>query len=87
MPSAVLFAPGEDLPQYRLKADYLTEFGGYSHEDFVIETPVLSSEEAKSVACGETPDQAEATLDYFVACGDRLSQMTKTYHDVEAVSR
>lgn len=31
--------------------------------------------------------QAEATLDYLVSCGARLSAMTKTYHDVEAVSR
>ena len=31
--------------------------------------------------------QAKAVLDYFVSCGDRLSQMTKTYHDVEAVTR
>ena len=23
---------------------------------------------------------------YFISCGDRLSQMTKTYHDVEAVT-
>jgi hypothetical protein len=34
-----------------------------------------------------TPEQAEATLDYFVSSGDRLSQMTKTYHNVEAVTR
>jgi len=34
-----------------------------------------------------TPEQAEATLEYFVSCGDRLTQMTKTYHDVEAVTR
>jgi trafficking kinesin-binding protein 1 len=30
---------------------------------------------------------ASATLDYFVSCGDRLSQMTKTYHDIDAVTR
>ena len=30
---------------------------------------------------------AGATLDYFVSCGDRLSQMTKTYHDIDAVTR
>jgi hypothetical protein len=31
--------------------------------------------------------QAEATLDYFFSSGDRLSQMTKLYHNVEAVTR
>ena len=36
---------------------------------------------------GLSPVQAKAVLDYFVSCGDRLSQMTKTYHDVEAVTR
>jgi len=34
-----------------------------------------------------TPELASATLDYFVSCGDRLSQMTKTYHDIDAVTR
>jgi hypothetical protein len=76
--------------RYRLKADYLTEFGGYSNNDFaggsgfVIDTPCLKD---PSAAVGLTPEQAEATLDYFVSSGDRLSQMTKTYHDVEAVTR
>ena len=26
-------------------------------------------------------------MDYLVSCGARLTQMTKTYHDVEAVTR
>ena len=86
-PFLLSFFPGEELPQYRLRADYLTQFGGYSHSDFVIESPVLSADEAAAVRTGLTPEQAEATLEYFVACGDRVSQMTKTYHDVEAVTR
>lgn len=77
---------GESLPRYQLRADYLTQFGGYEHSDFVIQTPVLSAAESDRVS-GLTPEQAKATLDYFVTCGDRLSQMTKTYHDVEAVTR
>lgn len=36
---------------------------------------------------GLTALQAKCVLDYFLSCGDRLSQMTKTYHDVEAVTR
>jgi len=70
-----------------LRADYLTEFGGYSNEDFIIQTPVLSPEEAVKVRLDLTPELAGATLDYFLSCGDRLSQMTKTYHDVDAVTR
>ena len=73
----------EDLPKYRLRADYLTEFGGYEHEDFILRTPLVPPE----AAAGLSNDQAEATLEYFLLCGDRLSQMTKTYHDVEAVTR
>jgi trafficking kinesin-binding protein 1 len=65
----------------------LTEFGGYAHEDFLIQTPVLDPEEIVKLRLDLTPDLARATLDYFLSCGDRLSQMTKTYHDVDAVTR
>ncbi len=36
---------------------------------------------------GLTSDQAGATLEYLLSCGARLSQMTRTYHDLEAVTR
>jgi len=74
----------ESIPQYTLKQDYLTQFGGSGHEDWTAEvpTPVLTTHNT-----GLTPEQAGATLDYFVSCGDRLTQMTRTYHDVEAVTR
>lgn len=81
---------GEELPRYRLRADYLTEFGGYAHSDFldasVIETPCLPHEDEKHIV-GLTAEQAEATLEFLISSGNRLSQMTKTYHDVEAVTR
>ena len=81
---------GEELPRYRLRADYLTEFGGYANSDFadasVIETPCLPNEDEKGLV-GLTAEQAEATLEYLISSGYRLSQMTKTYHDVEAVTR
>lgn len=78
----------EELPRYRLRADYLTEFGGYANSDWgVVATPVLQKSEAEERTSGLSADQAAATLDYFVSCGDRLSQMTRAYHDVEAVSR
>ena len=62
----------EQLPRYRLKADYLTQFGGVDHEHWVVKTPALVTS-----AASLTPEQAEATLEYFVTCGDRLTQMTK----------
>jgi len=71
----------ESIPRYRLRQDYLTQFAGNDNEEWVIETPVLKS------SANLTPEQAEATLDYLVSCGDRLTQMTRTYHDVEAVTR
>ena len=64
----------EQLPRYRLKADYLTQFGGVDHEHWVVKTPALVTDTG---ATSLTPEQAEATLGYFVACGDRLTQMTK----------
>lgn len=72
----------ESIPRYQLTQDYLCQFGGEEHEDWVVHTPALPP--APSLL---TPEQAEATLHYFVSCGQRLTQMTKTYHDVEAVTR
>ena len=48
----------------------------------IIQTPVLDPKIGEGLSSG----QAKAVLDYFLSCGDRLSQMTKTYHDVEAVT-
>ena len=89
---------GEELPKYRLKVDYLTQFAGYGHADFegvaeavgggsVVDVPALSQAQEDRVVKGLTPDLASATLDYFLESGDRLSKMTRTYHDVEAVTR
>ena len=83
---------GEELPKYRLRADYLTQFSGYSHQDFegvagIVETPTLSAAQEARVVQGLTPDLAAATLDYFIESGDRLSKMTRTYNDIEAVTR
>ena len=72
----------ETIPRYQLKQDYLSQFGGAEHEDWVVQTPAISPGPHRL-----TPEQAEATLQYFLTCGDRLTQMTKTYHDVEAVTR
>lgn len=71
------------MPRYTLRQDFLTKFSGPANADWVVETPCLPEPTGR----GLTPEQAEATLDYLVSCGGRLSQMTKTYHDVEAVTR
>ena len=81
----------EPIPKYKLRADYLTEQGGYPNKDFTesftIQTPTLSDEQEEKIKRGLTPEQAEAALEYFVLAGDRLSQMTQTYNDVDAVTR
>jgi len=54
----------EELPRYRLRVDYLTEFGGYGHGDWrreslgVVETPVL---QPKDHPQGISPDQVSKT--------------------------
>ena len=83
------------VPKYKLRADYITQHGGYPNQDFlqnnsdgfIIKTPTLSIEQEVALKGSLTPDQAEAALEYFVLCGDRLSQMTQTYNDVDAVTR
>lgn len=73
----------EKIPRYRLRADTLTQFSGYENEDWFIQTPVLPVDEDLDLS----PDVIEETLRYFVLCSDRLSQMTKTYNDIDAVTR
>ncbi|CAH1789722.1 unnamed protein product, partial [Owenia fusiformis] len=72
----------EQIPKYKLRADTLTEFGGYNNEDW-IQTPVLQQD----IDLDLTHDQIDATLQYFILCADRMSQMTKAFHDIEAVTR
>ena len=82
-------------PKYKLRADDLIQYTGYLNQDFsanrceglIIQTPTLTAEQEAKVKGGLTPEQAEAALEYFVLCGDRLSQMTQTYNDVDAVTR
>ncbi|KAG8185931.1 hypothetical protein JTE90_010717 [Oedothorax gibbosus] len=73
----------EHIPHYKLRADTLTEFGGYENEDWYIQTPALTPDADIPLS----PEVVEETLKYFVLCADRLSQMTKTYNDIDAVTR
>ncbi|CAH2086592.1 unnamed protein product [Euphydryas editha] len=52
----------EHIPKYRLRADSLTQFGGYENQDWFIPSPALPVSE-KDLAL--TPDQIRETLNYF----------------------
>nr|XP_053657179.1 trafficking kinesin-binding protein 1-like [Cherax quadricarinatus] len=73
----------EQIPRYILRADIVTEFSGYDNADWGVSFPALKEEEAEALS----PEQAEGALAYFVLCGNRVSQMTKTYNDIDAVTR
>ncbi|KAL1467478.1 hypothetical protein MTO96_026024, partial [Rhipicephalus appendiculatus] len=52
----------EQLPRYRLRADTLTEFGGYDKEDWsIIPSPCLPSPENLDLP----PELIQETLNYF----------------------
>ncbi|XP_076162683.1 trafficking kinesin-binding protein milt isoform X2 [Ptiloglossa arizonensis] len=74
----------EQIPRYRLRADTLTQFQGYENADWFIPSPALKSVDADLKL---SPDQIRETLNYFILCSNRVSQMTKTYNDIEAVTR
>ncbi|KAF5273998.1 hypothetical protein FQA39_LY01113 [Lamprigera yunnana] len=57
---------------------------GYENQDWFIPSPALKVEEADLKL---SPDQIRETLNYFLLCSNRVSQMTKTYDDIEAVTR
>ncbi|XP_063739514.1 LOW QUALITY PROTEIN: trafficking kinesin-binding protein 1 [Eleginops maclovinus] len=68
----------EGQPSYTLRAD--TVFG-YDNDDW-LHTPLLTP----IVALGLTHEQIQETLKYFLLCSDRVGQVTKTYHDIKAVT-
>ena len=74
----VVFLISADIPRYKLRAESTSSIGLAD----IIQTPVLDPKIGEGLSAG----QAKAVLDYFISCGDRLSQMTKTYNDVEAVT-
>lgn len=69
----------EQLPVYRLRADTVY---GYDHDDW-LHTPLVAPEASLDL----TSEQIEETLKYFLLCADRVGQMTKTYSDIDAVTR
>uniref|UniRef100_A0A3Q3XGF0 Trafficking protein, kinesin binding 1a n=1 Tax=Mola mola TaxID=94237 RepID=A0A3Q3XGF0_MOLML len=69
----------EQLPVYRLRADTVY---GYDHDDW-LHTPLVAPDTRLDL----TTEQIEETLKYFLLCADRVGQMTKTYNDIDAVTR
>ncbi|XP_066837557.1 huntingtin-associated protein 1 isoform X2 [Anser cygnoides] len=69
---------GEQLPRYKLRAD--TVFG-YDHDDW-LRAPPAPPEPAAPL----TPQQIAETLQYFLLCTERAVRITKTYHDIDAVT-
>uniref|UniRef100_A0AAQ5ZLU3 Uncharacterized protein n=1 Tax=Amphiprion ocellaris TaxID=80972 RepID=A0AAQ5ZLU3_AMPOC len=68
----------EGQPNYTLRADSVF---GYDNDDW-LRTPLLPPE----VILGLTHEQIEETFKYFLLCSDRVGQVTKTYHDIKAVT-
>uniref|UniRef100_M3ZDB2 Trafficking kinesin-binding protein 1-like n=1 Tax=Xiphophorus maculatus TaxID=8083 RepID=M3ZDB2_XIPMA len=68
----------EGQPKYTLRAD--TVFG-YDNDDW-LHTPLVPP----VVVLGLTYEQIEETFKYFLLCSDRVGQVTKTYHDIKAVT-
>ncbi|XP_077427232.1 trafficking kinesin-binding protein 1, partial [Vanacampus margaritifer] len=68
----------EGQPNYTLRADCVF---GYDNDDW-LHTPLLQPE----VVLGLTHQQIEETFKYFLLCSDRVGQVTKTYHDIKAVT-
>uniref|UniRef100_UPI00398F5219 trafficking kinesin-binding protein 1-like n=1 Tax=Pristiophorus japonicus TaxID=55135 RepID=UPI00398F5219 len=68
----------EGLPRYTLRADTVY---GYSHDDW-LRTPLVPLD----LSICLTHPQIEETLKYFLLCAERVRQVTKTYHDIEAVT-
>ncbi|KAL6476273.1 hypothetical protein MHYP_G00147720 [Metynnis hypsauchen] len=69
----------EKLPVYRLRADCVY---GYDHDDW-LHTPLISPDTRIDL----TTEQIEETLNYFLLCAERVGQMTKTYNDIDAITR
>uniref|UniRef100_A0A8C2WQ59 Trafficking kinesin protein 1 n=1 Tax=Cyclopterus lumpus TaxID=8103 RepID=A0A8C2WQ59_CYCLU len=69
----------EQLPVYKLRADTIF---GYEQDDW-LHTPLVDPDSPLDL----TTEQIEETLKYFLLCADRVGQMTKTYSDIDAVTR
>ncbi|XP_072180845.1 trafficking kinesin-binding protein 1-like, partial [Diadema setosum] len=81
----------EQIPLYTLRADTTSHYS-YEHDDWL-----GSAASAGLVAGGSemndddryilSSEMMEETLKYFTLCGDRVVQMTRTYNDIDAVTK
>ncbi|XP_061388525.1 trafficking kinesin-binding protein milt [Musca vetustissima] len=74
----------EQIPKYKVRSDFLTDFAGYSNQDWYVPAPAL---QIPTEGLGLSKEQTRETLNYFLLCGNRVSQMTRAYDDIEAVTR
>ena len=56
---------------------------GYQHNDWLIKTPIIDLDAPIDL----NPVLLRETLNYFILSGERLSQMTKVYNDVDALTK
>lgn len=52
----------EQIPKYKVRSDFLTDFSGYSNQDWFVPTPAL---EIPTEGLGLTKEQTRETLNYF----------------------
>ncbi|XP_037711926.1 trafficking kinesin-binding protein milt isoform X3 [Drosophila subpulchrella] len=74
----------EQIPKYKVRNDFLTNFSGYANEDWFVPAPALP---IPPEGLGLSKEQTRECLNYFLLCGNRVSQMTRAYDDIEAVTR
>lgn len=74
----------EQIPKYRIRADTTTTFGGYENQDWFVNYPALPIPQD---GLGLSTEQTREALNYFLLCGNRVSQMTRAYDDIDAVTR
>ncbi|XP_049276817.1 trafficking kinesin-binding protein milt isoform X5 [Anopheles funestus] len=74
----------EQIPRYKIRADTTTTFGGYENQDWFVQYPALP---IPTEGLGLTTEQTREALNYFLLCGNRVSQMTRAYDDIDAVTR
>ncbi len=58
---------------------------GYDNYDFIVHTPIIAPD--TPIDFLTNPEVIRETLNYLMLSSDRVTQMTRTYHDIEAVTR
>lgn len=55
----------EQIPKYKVRSDFLTDFAGYSNQDWYVPAPAL---QIPAEGLGLTKEQTRETLNYFRKC-------------------